>query len=98
MLPTLFMMIMIRRTFLHRAEAMAIRVALLSAFPPQYCIRCLYYCLDIQRGCKHFYGAEINRNSYITKEGLKYILEKTQKAANFKNGKEMVSRVLIFPS
>ena len=44
-----------------------------------------------------FTGQKINQNSYITKEGLKYILgEKTKGGDILKTEKEMVSRVFDF--
>ena len=98
MLPTLFMMIMIRRTFLHRAEAMAIRVALFirvssAIFYPLASIIAL-----ISKGAVSiFTGQKINQNSYITKEGLKYILGENTKGGDIlKTEKEMVSRVFDF--
>jgi len=98
MLPTLFVMIMIRRTFLHRAESMAIRVALFirvssAIFYPLASIIAL-----ISKGAVSvFTGRKINRNSYITKEGLKYILGENTKGSDIlKTEKEMVSRVFDF--
>jgi CBS domain containing-hemolysin-like protein len=98
MLPTLFVMIMIRRTFLHRAETMAIRVALFirvssAIFYPLASIIAL-----ISKGAVSiFTGQKINQNSYITKEGLKYILGENTKGGDIlKTEKEMVSRVFDF--
>jgi len=98
MLPTLFMMIMIRRTFLHRAEAMAIRVALFIRVSSIILYPLAYIIALISKGAVSVStGQKINQNSYITKEGLKYILGENTKGGDIlKTEKEMVSRVFDF--
>jgi CBS domain containing-hemolysin-like protein len=98
MLPTLFMMIMIRRTFLHRAEAMAIRVALFIRVSSVILYPLAYIIALISKGAVSVStGQKINQNSYITKEGLKYILGENTKGGDIlKTEKEMVSRVFDF--
>jgi putative hemolysin len=98
MLPTLFMMIMIRRTFLHRAEAMAIRVALFIRVSAAIFYPLAFVIALISKGAVSiFTGQEINQNSYITREGLKYILGENTKGGDIlKTEKEMVSRVFDF--
>ena len=98
MLPTLFIMIMIRRTFLHRAEAMAIRVALFIRVSSVILYPLAYIIALISKGAVSVStGQKINQNSYITKEGLKYILGENTKGGDIlKTEKEMVSRVFDF--
>jgi putative hemolysin len=98
MLPTLFIMIMIRRTFLHRAEAMAIRVALFIRVSSVILYPLAYIVALISKGAVSVStGQKINQNSYITKEGLKYILGENTKGGDIlKTEKEMVSRVFDF--
>jgi CBS domain containing-hemolysin-like protein len=98
MLPTLFVMIMIRRTFLHRAEAMAIRVALFVRVSSVILYPLAYIISLISKGAVSVStGQKINKNSYITKEGLKYILGENTKGGDIlKTEKEMVSRVFDF--
>jgi putative hemolysin len=98
MLPTLFMMIIIRRTFLHSAETMAIRVApfirvsSIILYPLAYIIA-----LISKSAVSIATGQKINQNSYITKEGLKYILGESTKGGDIlKTEREMVSRVFDF--
>jgi len=98
MLPTLFLMIIARSIFQHYAETMAVRVAYfirLSSF--------IFYPLAsvvafISRGTVSFSSNPKSKQaSYITKEGLKYILgEKTQGSDILKTEREMVNRVFDF--
>jgi CBS domain containing-hemolysin-like protein len=98
MLPTLFIMIMIRRTFLHRAEAMAIKVAFFIRVSSIILYPLAYIIALISKGAVSVStGQKINQNSYITKEGLKYILGENTKGGDIlKTEKEMVSRVFDF--
>ena len=98
MLPTLFMMIMIRRTFLHRAEAMAIRVALFIRVSSVILYPLAYIVALISKSAVSIStGQKINQNSYITKEGLKHILGENTKGGDIlKTEREMVSRVFDF--
>ena len=98
MLPTLFMMIMIRRIFLHSAEAMAIRVAVFIRVSSVILYPLAYIIALISKGAVSIStGQKINPNSYITKEGLKYILGENTKGGDIlKTEREMVSRVFDF--
>ena len=98
MLPTLFMMIMIRRYFLHRAETMAIRVALFIRVSSVILYPLAYIIALISKGAVSITtGQKINSNSYITKEGLKHILGENIKGSDIlKTESEMVSRVFDF--
>ena len=98
MLPTLFVMIMIRRIFLHNAESMATRVALfirvssIILYPLTYLIA-----LITKSTVSISTGQKINSKSYITKEGLKHILGENTKGGDIlKTEREMVSRVFDF--
>jgi len=98
MLPTLFMMIMIRRYFLHRAETMAIRAALFIRVSSVILYPLAYIIALISKGAVSITtGQKINSNSYITKEGLKHILGENIKGSDIlKTESEMVSRVFDF--
>jgi putative hemolysin len=98
MLPTLLVMIIVRGIFRHHAETMAVRVA--------YFIRAssiIFYPLTwiiaaVSKETVRFSaGQKIKQASYITKEGLKYILgEKTKGGDILKTERKMVSRVFDF--
>lgn len=98
MLPTLFVIIIIRSIFQHYAEFMAIKVAhfirlsSLVFYPLAYCVAA------ISRGAVNIsFDQKVKQPSYITKEGLKYILgEKTEGGDILTTEKEMVSRVFDF--
>ena len=98
MLPTLFVMIMIRRIFLHNAETMAIRVALFIRVSSVILYPLAYLIALISKGTVSIStGQKINSNSYITKEGLKHILGENTKGGDIlKTEREMVSRVFDF--
>jgi len=98
MLPTLFVMIMIRRIFLHNAETMAIRVALFIRISSVILYPLAYLIALISKGTVSIStGQKINQNSYITKEGLKHILGENTKGGDIlKTEREMVSRVFDF--
>jgi putative hemolysin len=98
MLPTLFMMIIIRRIFLHSAETMAIRAALFIRISSVILYPLAYIIALISKGAVSIStGQKINQNSYITKEGLKYILGENTKGGDIlKTEREMVSRVFDF--
>ncbi len=97
-LPTLFVMIVIRRYFLHRAETMAVRVALFIRLSSIVLYPLAYIISQIAKGTVSFTtGQKINQSSYITKEGLKYILGENTKGSDIlKTEREMVSRVFDF--
>ena len=98
MLPALFVIIIIRSIFQHYAEFMAmkvshfIRLSSLVFYPLAYCVAA------ISRGAVNIsFDQKVKQPSYITKEGLKYILgEKTQGGDILTTEKEMVSRVFDF--
>ena len=98
MLPTLFVMIMIRRIFLHNAEFMAIRVALFIRVSSVILYPLTYLIALITKGTVSIStGQKINSKSYITKEGLKHILGENTKGGDIlKTEREMVSRVFDF--
>jgi putative hemolysin len=98
MLPTLFVMIMIRRVFLHNAETMAIRVALFIRVSSVILYPLTYLIALITKGTVSIStGQKINSKSYITKEGLKHILGENTKGGDIlKTEREMVSRVFDF--
>jgi len=98
MLPTLFVMIMIRRVFLHRAETMSIRLALFIRVSSVILYPLAYLIALISKGAVSIStGQKINSNSYITKEGLKHILGENTKGGDIlKTEREMVSRVFDF--
>ena len=98
MLPTLFVMIMIRRVFLHNAESMAIRVALFIRVSSVILYPLTYLIALITKGTVSIStGQKIDSKSYITKEGLKHILGENTKGGDIlKTEREMVSRVFDF--
>ncbi len=98
MLPALFGIIIIRSIFQHYAETMAIRVAhfiRLSSFvfyPLAYLVA-----LVSRRTVNFSLDQKTKQPSYITKEGLKYILDEKTKGSDIqKTEKEMINRVFDF--
>ncbi len=98
MLPTLFIIIIIRSIFQHYAELMAIRVAhfirisSIVFYPLTYLVSAVS-----RRTVDISFDQKVKQPSYITKEGLKYILgEKTRGGDIQKTEKEMISRVFDF--
>ena len=98
MLPTLFIIIIIRSIFQHYAESMAIRVAHFIRLSSYAFYPLAYSVAAISRGAVNLSSdPKIRQHSYITKEGLKYILgEKTEGGDILTTEKEMVSRVFDF--
>ena len=98
MLPTLFIMIVIRSIFQHYAESMAIKVAYFIRFSAAVFYPVAYVIAAASKAIVRLTSEQkIRQNSYITKEGLKYILgEKTYGSDILKNEREMVSRVFDF--
>ncbi|MHB8139403.1 MAG: hemolysin family protein [Smithellaceae bacterium] len=98
MLPTLFVIIIVRSIFQHYAEMMAIRVAHFIRLSSIVFYPLAYFIAAVSRGAVNIsFNPEEKQPSYITKEGLKYILgEKTQGSDILKTEKEMVSRVFDF--
>lgn len=98
MLPTLFVIIIVRSIFQHYPEFMAIKVAhfiRLSFFVFYPLTR---FVAAVSRGAVNIsFDQKVKQPSYITKEGLKYILgEKTEGSDILTTEKEMVSRVFDF--
>jgi CBS domain containing-hemolysin-like protein len=98
MLPTLLIMVIARSIFQHHAEALAMKVAFfirLSSvifYPLAYIIA-----LVSKETVQLSTGQKVGKDSYITKEGLKFILgAKTQGSDILKTEREMVSRVFDF--
>ena len=98
MLPTLFVMIIARSIFQHYAESMAIRVAHFIRISSIVFYPLTYVVAAVSRGTVNIsFDQKVKQPSYITKEGLKYILgEKTQGSDILTTEKEMVSRVFDF--
>jgi CBS domain containing-hemolysin-like protein len=98
MLPTLFVIIIIRSIFQHYAEAMAIRVAHFIRISSFVFYPVAYLIAVVSRRTVNISREAKNRQpSYITKEGLKYILdEKTLGSDIEETEKEMISRVFDF--
>ncbi len=98
MLPTLFVMIIVRSIFLHYAETMAIRVAWFIRISSIILYPIAFVIAAVSRGTVHL-SSDRNavQTSHITKEGLKYILgEKTTGGDILTTEKEMISRVFDF--
>jgi putative hemolysin len=98
MLPTLFIMIIVRSVFQHYAETMAIKIAYFIRWSSVVFYPLAYIIAGISRQAVLFStDQKVNRASYITKEGLKFILgEKTKGSDILKTEREMVSRVFDF--
>src|SRR4030043_205020 len=94
MLPTLFIMIIIRSIFQHYAEAMAMKVAYFIQLSSVVFYPAAYLIAAISKGTVRLTSKQkVKQDSYITKEGLKYILgEKTKGSDILKTEREMVSR------
>jgi len=98
MLPTLFAIIIVRSIFQHYPEAMAIRVAHFIRLSSFVFYPLAWFVAAVSRGAVNIsFDQKVKRPSYITKEGLKYILvEKTDGSDILTKEKEMVSRVFGF--
>ncbi|MGD0169755.1 MAG: hemolysin family protein [Smithella sp.] len=98
MIPTLFLMIIVRSLFLNYAEAMAVRVAWFIRFSSILFYPVAFVIATVSRGTVHLSADDkISETSHITKDGLKYILgEKTKGGDILTREKEMVSRVFDF--
>jgi putative hemolysin len=98
MLPTLFVIIIIRSIFQHYAEFMAIKVARFIRLSSIVFYPLAYFVAAVSRGAVNIsFDQKVKQPSYITKEGLKYILgEKTEGSDILTSEKEMVSRVFDF--
>jgi len=98
LLPTLFVIIIVRSIFQHYAELTAIRVAHFIRLSSIVFYPLTYFIAAVSRGAVNIsFDQKAKRPSYITKEGLKYILgEKTEGSDILTTEKEMVSRVFDF--
>ena len=99
MLPTLFVIIIVRSIFQHYAEFMAIKVAHFIRLSSIVFYPVAYFVAAVSRGAVNIsFDQKVKQPSpYITKEGLKYILgEKTEGSDILTKEKEMVSRVFDF--
>jgi len=98
MLPTLFIMIIVRSVFQHYAETMAIKVAYFIQLSSVVFYPAAYIIATVSKETVRFStDQKVKQASYITKEGLKFILgEKTKGSDILKTEREMVSRVFDF--
>ena len=98
MLPTLFIMIIVRSFFQHYAETMAIKIAYFIRWSSVVFYPLAYVIAGISRQAVLFStDQKLKQASYITKEGLKFILgEKTEGSDILKTEREMVTRVFDF--
>lgn len=98
MLPTLFVIIIIRSIFQHYAEIMAIRVAHFIRISSMVFYPLAYLVAAVSRRTVNIsLDQQEKQPSYITKEGLKYILgEKTRGSDIQTTEKEMIGRVFDF--
>lgn len=98
MLPTLFVIIIVRSIFQHYPEFMAIRVAHFIRLSSFAFYPLAWFVAAVSRGAVNIsFDQKVQQPSYITKEGLRYILgEKTQGSDILTTEKEMVSRVFDF--
>jgi CBS domain containing-hemolysin-like protein len=97
-IPTLLVMIIARSIFQHYAEIMAIKLAFFIRLSSVIFYPAAYVIAAVSKGTVRVStGRKENQPSYITKEGLKFILgAKTQGSDILKTEREMVSRVFDF--
>ena len=98
MLPTLFIMIIVRSIFQHYAEIMAVKVAYFIRLSSVVFYPVSSIIAAVSKETVRFStDQKVKQASYITKEGLKFILgEKTEGSDILKTEREMVSRVFDF--
>jgi putative hemolysin len=98
MLPTLFVIIIARSFFQHYAEKMAMKVAPFIRLSSAIFYPVAYIIAGVSKETVRFTtGQKVKKPSYITKEGLKFILgAKTHGSDILKTEREMVSRVFDF--
>jgi CBS domain containing-hemolysin-like protein len=98
MLPTLFIMIIVRSIFQHYAERMAVKVAYFIRLSSVVFYPVASIIVAVSKETVRFStDQKVKQASYITKEGLKFILgEKTEGSDILKTEREMVSRVFDF--
>lgn len=97
-IPTLFVMIIARSIFQQYAETMAMKMAFFIRISSVIFYPLAYVIAAVSTGTVRFStGQKVKNPSYITKEGLKFILgAKTQGSDILKTEREMVSRVFDF--
>jgi CBS domain containing-hemolysin-like protein len=97
-LPTLFVMIIARSIFQHYAETMAVRTAFFIRLSSILFYPVAYIIAAVSRETVRFTtGRNVQTPSYVTKEGLKFILRKNTPGSDIlKTEREMVSRVFDF--
>ncbi|PKN76858.1 MAG: hypothetical protein CVU52_02965 [Deltaproteobacteria bacterium HGW-Deltaproteobacteria-10] len=97
-IPTLLVMIIARSIFQHHAETMAMKLAFFIRISSVIFYPAAYVIAAVSKGTVRFStGQKVSNPSYITKEGLKFVLgEKTQGSDILKTEREMVSRVFDF--
>jgi putative hemolysin len=97
MLPTLFIMVIVRSIFQHYAETMAVKVAHFIRISSIIFYPVAYLVAGLSKGTVRFSTGRRVQATYITKEGLKFILRaKTKGSDILKTEREMVSRVFDF--
>ncbi len=98
LLPTLFFMIIYRSIFQHYAETMAMRIAFFIRISSIIFYPAAFVIALVSKWTVRFLtGRQVSNPSYITKEGLKFILgAKTQGSDILKTEREMVNRVFDF--
>lgn len=98
LLPTLFFMIIYRSIFQHYAEIMAMKIAFFIRISSVVFYPAALVIAVVSKWTVRFLtGRKVSNPSYITQEGLKYILgEKTQGSDILKTEREMVNRVFDF--
>ncbi len=98
MLPTLFIMIIVRSVFQHYAEIMAVKVAYFIRLSSVVFYPVAYIIAAISKETVRISTSQkVKQASYITKEGLKFILgEKIKGSDILKTEREMIGRVFDF--
>jgi putative hemolysin len=97
LLPTLFFMIIYRSIFQHHAESMAMKIAFFIRISSIIFFPAAFVITVVSKWTIRSTGRKVSHPSYITKEGLKYILgAKTQGSDILKMEREMVNRVFDF--
>ena len=98
LMPTLFVIIIVRSIFQHYPEYLAIKVAHFIRLSSIVFYPLTWFIAAVSRGAVNIsFDQKVKRPSYITKEGLKYILgEKTEGSDILATEKQMVSRVFDF--
>ncbi len=98
LLPTLLIIIIVRSIFQHYAEFMAIKTAYFIRISSIVFYPVAYLVALVSRGAVNIsVDRQRKSSSYITKEGLKYILEeKTADSDILRSEKDMISRVFDF--